>query len=510
MRHHSKRKVFVDSPSNLNEESSGDIGEEDISSIDRSTFRFSLMRDRHMDFGPIRRCRLIGVILCYTLSSFQIGYFLTATNKLEWYMKDIFSKDDVLKHSWDSPLIIGLVSSLVPVGAIFGCISCTLLLSYSHRRLLLFSNTLIFLCIAIIFTKLLTFFLLSRIMAGFSVGIYSVLIPLFLKEIVPVELKGMGRAAHQSMIALGMLFSSSFKCLTYHKIWILIFCFPLLIIILQSILLCSPYNLDSPKYLLKRGKKDEARKSFANIYGQISRIEQEVAETVLELSEAIYDIKFVNLCSKRMRKALSIACCLAFLTAFTGATSILMYSYTFFSLNLGSDKSGNNLFLYTVYIHLSNFILSLFGIYAVYKVGRKVLLILGSFILCAFLFAISWIAGREGEVSTMIALCAVSVGAYELSYGPVMWVFLADLLPKNPLIMAIMTNWGAFAIVCFLTPLTLDYIQIHFYIYAGLMFLGFIFVISYIPETKGMLTREVRDIYDITRRTMDTQFLANF
>jgi SP family sugar:H+ symporter-like MFS transporter len=108
-------------------------------------------------------------------------------------------------------------------------------------------------------------------MQGFCVGTYSSIVPVMVKEYSPLALNGPLGAIQNIMIACGFLlgfivpylFSLGFKPETY---WFYAFGFPLLTVGVHQILLMTIFTSETPKYLLTKGRNDEAKELIAMIY----------------------------------------------------------------------------------------------------------------------------------------------------------------------------------------------------------------------------------------------------
>lgn len=80
----------------------------------------------------------------------------------------------------------------------------------------------------------------GRAIQGISVGIYGVLCPIFINELVPIELSVNMGVIHQLMMSLGALFVKIFS--KYHVPPWLLFSFPIPILLIQIIIMKTSFK----------------------------------------------------------------------------------------------------------------------------------------------------------------------------------------------------------------------------------------------------------------------------
>ena len=115
--------------------------------------------------------------------------------------------------------------------------------------------------------------LASRLIQGCCIGFYSVFVPLLIREFSPVEIYGSLGTSNQLFITMGILsayainqYDSAHPENNITAFWILIFEFPLLLLVLQTVLLLTVFKDETPNYLLLKGKNSECHALLAKIY----------------------------------------------------------------------------------------------------------------------------------------------------------------------------------------------------------------------------------------------------
>ena len=123
----------------------------------------------------------------------------------------------------------------------------------------------------------------ARIGQGLCVGLYSAIVPLIIKELAPVQISGTLGALNQFSVAFGVFFSFFFEFILSQifdddgsKIWWVVFGLTLVTVVVQTLMLIFVFPFETPKYLLLKGKEQEARKLIDMIY------KEEYAGEVLE------------------------------------------------------------------------------------------------------------------------------------------------------------------------------------------------------------------------------------
>jgi MFS family permease len=118
------------------------------------------------------------------------------------------------------------------------------------------------------------------VIQGICVGLYSVIVPLYINEICPLELAGRFGALNQFFIVFGIFIASAIAATTEHSkintpcplpkdvpnTWIVVFSIPIVLAVAQILLLKFVYPKETPRYLLSIGKEYEAFDLIKEIY----------------------------------------------------------------------------------------------------------------------------------------------------------------------------------------------------------------------------------------------------
>ncbi|MBA0802909.1 hypothetical protein Gohar_013169, partial [Gossypium harknessii] len=189
--------------------------------------------------------------------------------------------------------------------------------------------------------------IIGRLLAGIGIGITSAIVPLYISEISPTDIRGALGSVNQLFICIGILAALvaglplSRSPLFFHR-WRGMFG----LAVIPSILLAlgMTYSPESPRWLFQQGKISEAEKSIGTLYGK-----ERVPEVMYELRTAGQgstepEAGWVDLFSKRYWKVVSVGAALFFFQQFAGINAVVYYSTAVFrSAGIASDVAASAL-----------------------------------------------------------------------------------------------------------------------------------------------------------------------
>lgn len=337
-------------------------------------------------------------------------------------------------------------------------------------------------------------FVSARIIGGVAVGIVSTLAPVYIAEVAPARYRGMLVSFNQLAIVIGILiafFTNYFLVDTGENNWR----WMLSVMAAPSILLFLAlfFVPESPRWLVEHGYREQAVAVLKrNLHA--SDVTREVAE--IEDSFRIKEeVSYRELMSVPNRKVLLIAFVLCIFQQITGINTIMYYAPKIFAMN---GYSGDIALLQTVVIGVLNLVSTIVAILIVDKVGRKPLLLLGSLGMGLSLLALSVLyrLGLQGGTGVLAAiLCYISF--FSLSLGPVIWVVASEIFPnriRSKGMSAAMTGmYAANILVTVSFPVMLTRLTgaTTFFIFFLVCICCFLYVLKYIPETKGKSLEEL-------------------
>ena len=388
----------------------------------------------------------------------------------------------------------GLTGSLA-LGCIVGCLLAGRIADRYGRKPGLMIAAIIFSLssVAIAFAKVLTYFVIMRFAAGIGVGMASMLCPMYIAEVSPASVRGRNVAINQLTVVIGILITNLINYFLADKgvdAWRWMFG---LGVVPSAVFLIGVLWLpESPRWLVKAGKIDQAKLVLNKIGSEIfvkqtfTAIEQSMAGTEKQSYKAVFE--------KSVRPAVIVGITLAVFQQFCGINVVFNYTSTIFQ-SVGANL--NKQLLETVAIGAVNLIFTLLAMWQVDKLGRRPLMLGGSIGLSLIYIVLAFLLQNHSSTGLVSISVLLAISIYSMSLAPVTWVLIAEIFPNKirglASSVAIVSLWGAYFILVFTFPLLAKKLGTYgtFYVYAGICFLGFLFVKYKVKETKGQTLEEL-------------------
>jgi SP family facilitated glucose transporter-like MFS transporter 3 len=347
--------------------------------------------------------------------------------------------------------------------------------------------------------------ILSRFIIGFASGFSSVLVPIYLGELAPPSLRGMLGTLTQFAMVIGILVANllSFPFATEHG-WRVLFSVTAVVAIIQ--LLCSPFLLESPRWLLNRDPTSlRARYIIKNLRGlrHDHEVEAEVGNFVIgeaaqhQESPDQGSVLKEMIGHRKLRMLLFSSLFLQVSQQFCGINAVFYYSTPFFEGVIENPLVG------TTIVGAVNVVATYIALLLMDSCGRKSLILwssAGMFFACIVL-----ILSLLGYFNNILALVAVNVYVFffEIGLGPVPWLIVAEMFDGKYIAVAMSAasqlNWACNFIIGLVFPYMNEYLGAYsFAPFATVLFFVFLFALFILPETQGTTPDEL--IAEMTRR----------
>lgn len=329
----------------------------------------------------------------------------------------------------------------------------------------------------------------ARILAGIAIGASSVLAPTYLAEIAPSKQRGALVGAFQFNIVAGILIAY----LSNYVIgllnlgqneWRIKFAIAALpSIILFSLVFSIP---NSPRWLSVKGRKDEARDI-------LKLIGDENSEETLSKFEKSNENHGTKLNFKSHAKPMLLAFGIAAFNQLSGINAILYYLNDIFKA-AGFGKVSAD--AQSVLIGATNLCFTLLALLVIDKVGRRKLLILGSYGLIIALSATAYIQ-LSGQFQFMLLwMLILFIASFAFSQGAVIWVYISEIFPTEVRArgqsLGSSTHWLFDALIAMAFPIIAAKSHGLPFVFFAIMMVLQLFVISeFFPETKGIILEDM-------------------
>lgn len=411
----------------------------------------------------------------------------------------------------DKDTYIAIMSSLLPLGAMFGALGSGFLSKYIGRRQNLIIADLIIICASIVTVIPLTItFGLGRFLSGIGIGNFSMLCPLYINEITPVDISGKIGSMVMLFGCLGSLFAFGLALalpvdnydsdpMTY--LWMGMFLFQGVVALLQLVLFIIMFPHETPHWLLHKGYKEKALESLATIYKRTyaeELIERMIsaAPSTPEEKENLNDFTYREIftCGPSTRKAMRLGLMLSVIQQFAGINAILSYATTIFG------KFGGGVFMARLFTMLSGTVklISVFGLLPfIDNVGRKKILVFGCIGMSICLGAMGIMSVYEVYYVFPFLVIEAYLALFVISIGPIVWVYSGEILPSRGMSICTGVNWFSAFIVVLFFPFMVQIIGLSFtfWIFAIVNLAGAGYFGIDMIETKGMAKNDIRAMF---------------
>jgi sugar porter (SP) family MFS transporter len=394
-----------------------------------------------------------------------------------------------------------LVTSLLLVGAVVGALLAGRVADLLGRRLTVLITAAIFVVGVLLaaFTPTYPVLLVARVIIGLAVGSSSMVVPLYIGEVVPPKVRGGLVSLNQLAITSGILVSYLIDYgLSGTGNWRLMFG----LAAIPAVLLFTGmlFQKESPHWLIRQDRIDEARDVLKRVRNS-DDIEDEIRD-VQEVSRKQAGVR--ELLSPKIRPLLFVGVLLAVFQQITGINTVIYYAPT---LLQGAGFGNSAALLANVVNGAVNVGMTIVAIWLLDRVGRRPLLLSGTAGMAVgmAITACSFLGGEHLHGALAIVAVAgllIYTGSFAIGLGPVFWLLIAEIYPLRirgaAMSVATMANWGANFVVTisFLTLLTaIDGVGV-FFLFGFLTLVALAYFWRKVPETKGRSLQEIE--HDLT------------
>ncbi|KAF3457286.1 hypothetical protein FNV43_RR01943 [Rhamnella rubrinervis] len=399
-----------------------------------------------------------------------------------------------------------MFGSILTIGAMLGAITSGRIADFIGRKgaMRMSAGFCITGWLAVFFSKGAISLDMGRFFTGFGIGVFSYVVPIFIAEIAPKNLRGGLTTVNQLMIVIGSSIAFvigsviSWRSLALTGIVPCIF----LLVGLQFV-------PESPRWLAKVGSEKEFQVALQRLRGKDADITLEAAEIqeYIETLRSLPKAKMLDLFQSRHIRSVIIGIGLMVFQQFGGINGIGFYaSETFAEAGLSSTKVG------TIAYACVQVPITMLGAVLMDKSGRKPLIMVsatGTFLGC-FMAGTSFFLKGHGLLLEWVPMLAVAgvliyIASFSIGMGAVPWVIMSEIFPINVKgaagSLVVLVNWlGAWAISFTYNFLMSWSASGTYFIYCAFSLMAVLFVATLVPETKGKTLEEIQACINSDRR----------
>lgn len=421
-------------------------------------------------------------------------------------------------------LIKGTIVSIYELGCAAGCGSCFFVGDKFGRKKMIMAFAVLTMVGVIIQVSSFKIeqLAIGRIVTGCGVGGFTATVPMWISECSSAKLRGKLVAVCGAMAISGVCLASwvdfGFYFVKHSAInWRM----PIAIqVIFPIICFCLVSQLpDSPRWLVKQGRVNEAAEIFArledttvdseHVQAELATIEQ----ALMENPKATSASPFAFTKNKHFRRTV-MAVGLNIGAQMTGVNVVTFYSTTIFQKQLGYSAIEARIFSGCLQIFQT--MAAFFGIVLIDILGRRGVMIHSSALMAVAQFVLGGLASNMKNPSNgkaMIAFFFLALYAFPTGLLMAVFMYAAEIAPleirAKITAMSAAANWLFNFLVAMASLVAFDTIGYKYYfLYASCATALCISVILFFPETKGRTLEEIDDVFIVSKSPFDTVSVA--
>jgi SP family arabinose:H+ symporter-like MFS transporter len=394
---------------------------------------------------------------------------------------------------------IGWAAGCALLGCIVGCAAAGSVADYLGKKIGLGLCALCFALssVGILFAGDLNQFVFWRVIGGLGIGAASVISPNYIAEIAPTRIRGRCVTLYQLGIVVGIL-SAVFVNMLIQRMgdeawniavgWRYMFLAGVLPAVLFGLMILPA--VESPRWLMKMGRRDAAMDVLAKINGpDAARAEAVEIENALAAEEGHFSELLTT-----FRRPLLLGIMLAGLQQISGITPIFSYLPEIFRT---AGTATGDAFFQSVLVSLINLIFTLFALWLVDRAGRKTLIIAGTSVQFVSLFLVGWFYHVRGSGLAILVSVMSFVAGHAFGNGVACWVIISEIYPTKVRGRGMSIATTALWLVGYLGNQLFPIMQRQigsggtFWVFAAGALLTILLIGLLIPETKGRSLEEI-------------------
>lgn len=429
---------------------------------------------------------------------------------------DTFPEIDAV-HDKSKSTFQGFVVAIYELGCMAGACFAMFYGDYFGRRKMIWCGAVIMMIGAILQCSAfgLPQFIVGRVITGIGNGFQTATVPMWLSECARPESRGslnmISAALNIFGVALSYWIDFGFYFVSNSANWRFPIAFQIIFAVFMiSVILLMP---ESPRWLVKRGRIDEAKQVFAaledldvNHHDILTKVKE--VEIAAHKFSGSFSIK--KLCSfgptKDFHRAM-LACFTQIMQQICGINLITYYAGTIFEDYLHMKPIPSRIL--AACNGTEYFFAACLSYFVIERVGRRNLMIycaIGQALTMAILCGSGWAANAHTDTGAAIA-AAVFLFVFNTFFGigwlGVPWLYPAEIAPLEIRAtvngLSTICNWSFTFLIVMITPICFAHIGAYTYaIFAGVNFLMVPAVYIFYPETAGKSLEEVDRIFELS------------
>jgi len=436
------------------------------------------------------RAPLVVAATVSTLGGFLFGYDNIVISGAIGYLSQLFHLDAAG---------VGWAAGCALIGCIAGCAVAGTVADYLGKKKGLALCALCFALssVGMLFAADLHQFVLWRLVGGIGIGAASVISPNYIAEIAPTRARGRCVTLYQLGIVVGIL-AAVFVNMLIQRMgdeawnvsvgWRWMFFAGLVPAVAFGIMIVPA--VESPRWLMKMGRRDHAIKVLAEINGPEAALREAAEiETSLASEEGHISELFTT-----FRRPLLLGIMLAGLQQVSGITPLFSFLPQIFR---AAGTATSDAFFQSVLVSLINLLFTLVALWLVDRAGRKTLILAGTAVQCVSFGLVGWFYHIHGSGLAVLIFVMSFVAGHAFGNGVACWVIISEIYPTKVRGRGMSIATTALWLVGYVGNQLFPIMQQHlgsdgtFWLFSAGALLTIILVAWLVPETKGRSLEEI-------------------
>ncbi|HET7356378.1 MAG TPA: sugar porter family MFS transporter [Nocardioidaceae bacterium] len=446
---------------------------------------------QYIKYAASGRNRFVtGIALLAALGGFLFGYDTGIIGQALPFIQKEF-KTSTLASSW--------IVAAILIGAIIGAAASGYLSEKISRKWTKCLSGIVYVigALASAFAQDVTWLIAARFVLGLSVGTASFVAPEYIAEQTPPKIRGGTVTFNQLMVTLGILLAYIAGFGLSHVMdnwrWMV----GIAVVPGAALAISMAFVPHSPRWLVKQGRVDEARKVLERTRAEDHDIDAELQD-IQDVTEKESDWRIRDLFGARVRPLMLVGIALAVFQQFVGVNTVIYFATTILRY---TGQSTDTSVLLAVFVGVTNFVVTIAAVLLLDWVGRRALLINGTIILTIALFLLGaffyFPALSQGAPWVGLVALIVFIIGFAIGLGPVFWLMISEIYPlqfrSQAMAVATICNWAANFIVSYFFLQETEAIgkAPTFWIYGVIGIAAIAFFWFKVPETKHRPLEEI-------------------
>jgi len=394
---------------------------------------------------------------------------------------------------------VGWAAGCALVGCIAGCAAAGAVADYLGKKKGLALCALCFALssVGLLFAANLHQFVFWRLIGGVGIGAASVISPNYIAEIAPTRVRGRCVTLYQLGIVVGIL-AAVFVNMLIQRMgnetwnistgWRWMFLAGVVPAILFGLMILPA--VESPRWLMKMGRRDQAIDVLAKINGS-GAAAREAAEIENSL---VTEEGHISELFTAFRRPLLLGIMLAGLQQISGITPLFSFLPEIFR---AAGTATGDAFFQSVLVSLINLLFTLFALWLVDRAGRKTLILTGTALQFVSFALVGWFYYIHGNGLVVLIFVMSFVAGHAFGNGVACWVIISEIYPTKVRGRGMSIATTALWLVGYLGNQSFPIMQKHlglagtFWLFGAGALSTVILVAWLIPETKGRSLEEI-------------------